>query len=106
MIEVKPCSPLWDFMNMLSRKKKERLMNRIKVMQPERDGKKQTQFMLLCSLQMELNPQMWLNTQTVQPDRGGFQPHYSYSHMYPNTSYLNSDLQFLTLLKIGFILPT
>lgn len=84
---------------MLGRQKKERLMNRIKVMPPERFGKEVDSIcvMLLCSVQMELNPETWLNMADFKI-RVGFKPHYMlFTPMCPSASYLNPELQFLHL---------
>lgn len=68
-------------------------------MQPERVGKEvgSVCVMLLCSVQMELNPETWLNMANFKI-RVGFKPHYMLlTPMRPSASYLNSELQFLHL---------
>lgn len=81
---------------MLSRQKKERLMNRTKVIQLERNGKEADSVCIAILYTSEIQ----LKNMAKYIDfkmRVGFKPHYSYSHICGLASTLNSEFQFLHL---------
>lgn len=62
MIELKLALPYGNFINMLSQQNKEKLMNRTKVMQPERGGKESDSLCVAMFCTNETQSKTWLNT--------------------------------------------